>query len=93
MPLSKTELAQLEEFEHSLQSTTTAVWWSKLSVEQKFGIYQLQKFGYQLAFVRQDQAEGSLAVTTRGDQLATVNQLGSVNLTPQIRLRQGGARA
>ena len=61
-------------------------WWQRLSMDQKFGVYQLSKFGFELAFIR-NQAHGPLAVVRRNRDYATVDQLGEVDLSPSIQFR------
>lgn len=61
-------------------------WWQRLSMDQKFGVYQLSKFGFELAFIR-NLASGPLAVVRRNRDYATVDQTGDVDLQPQIKIR------
>ena len=61
-------------------------WWERLSMDQKFGVYQLQKFGYDLAFIRNN-PKGAIAVVRRGVEFATVNSEGDVDLNPDIVIR------
>lgn len=61
-------------------------WWQRLSMDQKFGVYQLSKFGFELAFIR-NLASGPLAVVRRNRDYATVNHSGDVDLTPAIQIR------
>lgn len=61
-------------------------WWQRLSMDQKFGVYQLSKFGFELAFIR-NLASGPLAVLRRNRDYATVDQKGDVDLQPQIKIR------
>ncbi|MEX1221255.1 MAG: hypothetical protein WEA82_03970 [Idiomarina sp.] len=86
MPLTEKEQAQLQQFERRRVELTTHQWWERLSMEQKFGVYQLQKFGYELAFIR-NQEDGPIAVVKRDAELATVDKNGDVNLTPDLQLR------
>lgn len=62
-------------------------WWERLSMDQKFGVYQLSKFGFELAFIRNLPEAGPLAVVRRQRDYATVNQAGDVNLDPKITIR------
>ncbi|MGQ4277335.1 hypothetical protein ACQ5ES_09840 [Pseudidiomarina sp. E22-M8] len=65
----------------------SAQWWECLSMDQKFGVYQLSKFGFELAFIRNLPDAGPLAVVRRDRDYATVNQSGEVNLTPELIIR------
>ncbi|MDN7125413.1 hypothetical protein [Pseudidiomarina terrestris] len=62
-------------------------WWERLSMDQKFGVYQLSKFGFELAFIRNLADAGPLAVVRRQRDYATVNHAGEVNMKPQITIR------
>lgn len=86
MALTEQEKTQLEQFERRRIELSTHQWWERLSMEQKFGVYQLQKFGYELAFIRNQDA-GPIAVVKREQELATVDKNGDVDLTPPIQLR------
>lgn len=86
MNLSQEELRQLEEFERRRIALNQSEWWERLSMDQKFGVYQLQKFGFDLAFIRNTD-DGPLAVVRRGREFATVDHEGEVNLSPDIVLR------
>ncbi|WP_286234886.1 hypothetical protein [Thalassotalea sediminis] len=63
-----------------------SVWWTKLSLAQKFSASSLGKFGYELAFVRNENGH-SLAVLTCNGGLAVVNEEGDINTSPDIQLR------
>ncbi|PHR66649.1 hypothetical protein [Pseudidiomarina marina] len=86
MKLTKDELRQLEEFERRRIALNQSEWWDRLSMDQKFGVYQLQKFGFDLAFIRNTE-DGPLAVVRRGSEFASVNHEGDVDLSPDIVLR------
>ena len=86
MKLTRDELQQLEDFERRRIALNQSQWWERLSMDQKFGIYQLQKFGYDLAFIRNTE-DGPLAVARRGHDFATVDGDGEVNLNPDITIR------
>lgn len=86
MPLSELEQEQLRQFERRQVKLNTHQWWERLSMEQKFGVYQLQKFGYELAFIRNTES-GPIAVAKRGEELATVDHEGDINLSPELQLR------
>lgn len=63
-----------------------SVWWSKLSLAQKFSASSLGKFGYELAFVRNDNGK-SLAVLTCNGGIAVVSEDGDINTSPNITIR------
>lgn len=86
MNLTKDELRQLEDFERRRIALNQTEWWERLSMDQKFGVYQLQKFGFDLAFIRNTD-DGPLAVVRRGREFASVNHEGDVDLSPNIILR------
>lgn len=85
--LSRKELEQLEEFERRRIALNQSEWWERLSMDQKFGVYQLQKFGYDLAFIRNNDEVGPIAVVRRGRDFATVDKDGDVDLNPDIVIR------
>ncbi len=86
MKLSENEIRQLKDFERRRIDMNQSEWWDRLSMDQKFGAYQLQKFGFDLAFIRIE-AEGPFAVLRRGSDFATVDHEGDVDLSPNIVLR------
>ncbi|WP_417657321.1 hypothetical protein [Pseudidiomarina aestuarii] len=87
MKLTKEELQQLEDYERRRIALNQSEWWERLSMDQKFGVYQLQKFGYDLAFIRNNAEVGPIAVVRRGHEFATVNSEGDVDLSPDIVIR------
>jgi len=60
--------------------------WEQLNLAQKFSVAELQRYGYQLLFVR-NMPSGKLAVLDVDGQLAAVNHEGQIDITPQISLR------
>ena len=60
--------------------------WDRLNVAQKFSVSELQRFGYELAFVRRSPSF-SMAVLKSGDRLAAVDQDGQIDTAPSIALR------
>lgn len=64
-----------------------SVWWNKLSLAQKFSASSLGKFGYELAFVRNENGH-SLAVMQCNGGLAVVTEEGDINTSPNITLRE-----
>ncbi len=63
-----------------------SVWWSKLSLAQKFSASSLGKFGYELQFVRSSEA-GRLAVLTCNGGIATISEEGDIDTSPDIVIR------
>lgn len=63
-----------------------SVWWSKLSLAQKFSVSSLNKFGYQLQFIRHENGH-SLAVLTCDDSVAVVKEDGEIDTSNKIKLR------
>ena len=63
-----------------------SVWWTKLSLAQKFSASSLGKFGYELAFVRNEHGK-SLAVLTCNNGIAVITEDGDINTSPEINIR------
>lgn len=63
-----------------------SVWWAKLSLAQKFSASSLGKFGYELAFVRNEQGK-NLAVLTCNSGVAVITEDGEINTSPDINIR------
>lgn len=63
-----------------------SVWWNKLSLAQKFSASSLGKFGYELAFVRNEQGR-CVAVLTCASGLAVITEDGDINTSPNINIR------
>lgn len=72
--------------ERRTEQPEKSVWWSKLSLAQKFSASSLGKFGYELAFVRNDNGK-SLAVLTCNGGVAVVSEDGDINTSPNINIR------
>lgn len=64
-----------------------SVWWSKLSLAQKFSASSLGKFGYELAFVRNENGH-SLAVMMCNGGIAVISEEGDINTSPNIPIRK-----
>ncbi|GGW68880.1 hypothetical protein [Alishewanella tabrizica] len=60
--------------------------WEQLNLAQKFSVAELQRYGYQLLFVRA-MPSGNIAVLDVDGQLAVVTDEGQIDLAPQISLR------
>jgi len=63
-----------------------SVWWSKLTLAQKFSASSLGKFGYELLFIRNDNGRSSAVLTCNGG-VAVVSEDGDINTTPNIEIR------
>jgi len=63
-----------------------SVWWSKLSLAQKFSASSLGKFGYELLFIRHENGR-SVAVLSCNGGSAVVTEDGDINTTPNIEVR------
>ncbi len=73
--------------ERRQQAFDARQWWERLSMDQKFAVYQLSKFGFELAFIRNQGELGPLAVVRRQREYATVNHAGEADLNPTITIR------
>ncbi|PMG80028.1 hypothetical protein BCU84_04625 [Shewanella sp. 10N.286.51.B7] len=60
--------------------------WELMTADQKMALYDLNRFGYRLLFVRM-MPEGPLAVIAQQKELATIDFEGELNLRPEIKLR------
>ena len=63
--------------------------WKSLSVSQKFAATNLTGFGYDLTFIRNNDADigDCTAILICGDNLATVNTDGDIDTNPDITIR------
>lgn len=60
--------------------------WDDLNLAQKFSVAELQRFGYDLLFVRHG-ANGSLAVLSSGEKMAAIDMEGQIDTEPRVTLR------
>jgi hypothetical protein len=60
--------------------------WSQLNMAQKFSVAELQRFGYELEFVRRSPSF-SLAVLRSGGRFAAVDEDGQIDTEPKIVFR------
>ncbi|HSG50804.1 MAG TPA: hypothetical protein VLA40_01755 [Rheinheimera sp.] len=60
--------------------------WDDLNLAQKFSVAELQRFGYDLLFVRHI-ADGSLAILSSGDKIAAIDVEGQIDTAPRITIR------
>ncbi len=63
-----------------------ATLWDKLSLAQKFAASSLTQFGYDLAYVREQQ-DGSMAILLCDNNAATISSDGEINTAPAINIR------
>jgi len=63
-----------------------SVWWTKLSLAQKFSASSLGKFGYELLFVRNEQGR-SIAVLDNSTGTVIITEDGEINSSPDLTLR------
>ncbi len=68
------------------ETPENSVWWSRLSLAQKFSASSLGKFGYELMFIRNDNGK-SLAVLSCNGGLAIISEDGEINTSPNIHIR------
>ncbi|PMG27327.1 hypothetical protein BCU94_19055 [Shewanella sp. 10N.286.52.C2] len=61
--------------------------WELLTADQKVALYDLNRFGYRLLFVR-SMPEGPLAVISQQDDIAIIDHEGELNLHPNLTLRE-----
>jgi len=67
-------------------SPEVSIWWSKLSLAQKFSVSSLGKFGYELLFIRHEKGK-DIAVLQCNGGLATISEDGEINTTADLKLR------
>lgn len=60
--------------------------WEELNLAQKFSVAELQRYGYELLFVRQ-QDNIRMAVMLAGDKLAAIDDEGQIDTEPSVILR------
>jgi len=74
--------------ERRKEAPEQSIWWNKLSLAQKFSASSLGKFGYELAFVRNDEDCGdSLAVLRCSEGVAVISEDGDIDTSPNITIR------
>ena len=61
--------------------------WELMTADQKMALYDLNRFGYRLLFVRM-MPEGPLAIIAQQKELAVIDYEGELNLRPDIKLRE-----
>lgn len=73
-----------QERRHS--SPEKSVLWSRLSVMQKSAASNLANFGYELAFIRNENNQ-STAYLTCGTNIASIDMNGDIDSSPSVQLR------
>lgn len=63
-----------------------AILMSRLSMSQKFAANGLSQYGYDIAFIRNENS-ASYAVMVCGDSVATIDIQGEINTSPDIIIR------
>ncbi|WP_286262531.1 hypothetical protein [Thalassotalea atypica] len=81
-----TEADRKSLIERRTEQPENSVWWSRLSLAQKFSASSLGKFGYELAFIRNENGH-SLAVLSCNGGVAVITEDGEINTSPSIRIR------
>lgn len=61
--------------------------WNELNLAQKFSAAELQRYGYELKFVR-NLATGKIAVLEYDGKLAAIDHEGLIDINPQVTLRK-----
>ncbi len=77
--------------ERRAEPVEKSLWWSKLSLAQKFSASSLGKFGYELNFVRNDKGQ-KIAFLFCNDGIATINEEGEINTSPNTKVRFNSAK-
>ncbi len=72
--------------ERRTDSPEQSLWWSKLSLAQKFSASSLGKFGYELLFIRHDNGK-SIAVLNCSNGIAVISDDGDIDTKPNIHIR------
>lgn len=85
--MTSTERANNQLVERRAEPPEQSVWWSKLSLAQKFSASSLGKFGYELKFIRQEKGQ-SVAVLVCNDGIAIISEEGDINTSPNIIIRE-----
>ena len=77
------------ELERRKEAPEQSIWWSKLSLAQKFSASSLGKFGYELLFIR-NEATRCIAILQCNAGIAVITEDGEINTSPEITLRELG---
>ena len=87
MQAQKESIQTNQMLERRNNSPEQSVWWSHLSLAQKFAASSLGKFGYELLFIRSDDGKG-LAVLSCGSGIAVIAEDGDIDTSPNITIRK-----
>ncbi|WP_199610307.1 hypothetical protein [Flocculibacter collagenilyticus] len=66
---------------------SSSEYWSRLTLAQKFAMNELNHYGYQLVFVRQE-GGNLLAIAMQDDRAAVISFDGDIDLNPAIEIRK-----
>jgi len=72
--------------ERRKEAPEQSIWWTKLSLAQKFSASSLGKFGYELRFVRNENGH-SLAVLQCHGGVAVISEDGDIDTSPSLKIR------
>ncbi|MBL4908794.1 MAG: hypothetical protein JKX78_02030 [Alteromonadaceae bacterium] len=86
MQAQNSQIKSNQMLERRTDSPEQSVWWSKLSLAQKFSASSLGKFGYELLFIRCDEGN-SLAILSCSSGVAIISDDGDINTSPNIVIR------
>ena len=67
-------------------SQDVSMWWSKLTLAQKFSASSLGKFGYELQFIRNVNGK-NVAVLQCNGGIAIISPDGEINTSADVKLR------
>jgi hypothetical protein len=86
MQAQNKQIKNKQMLERRMDTPEQSVWWSKLSLAQKFSASSLGKFGYELLFIRSEKGS-SLAVLNCSSGVAAITEDGDINTSPNIVIR------
>ena len=77
----------LSHFQRRRRPLEQQEWWNHLNYAQKFAVSSLDKYGYEILFVRKDAGE-SLVVMSLDEAMVTVDHEGNIDMEPDIKYRR-----
>ena len=80
------ELERNQLLERRKEPPEQSVLWKKLTLAQKFSASSLGKFGYELAFIRNENGH-NIAVLICNGLIAVVTEDGDIDSSPDIKVR------
>lgn len=72
--------------ERRREAPEQSVWWSKLTLAQKFSASSLGKFGYELSFIRNENGQSAAVLQCSGG-VAVISEDGDIDTSPTITIR------